>query len=538
MTRLRKVLVLWAGLFLLRQRTAAFQSTPHSQSPATVLGGTTEESSHLVDNDDAVPAFTEEKEPFEGFDYLSCWYPVIWVQDIPANQQAKVRVFDTDYVVIRISKTNEKDQFVVLRQDPWSPQSAADVMREGVIPVCCHQGLVWIFPRGGDTATALKTHPLPSVPEMDENPDRHITTMVRDCPLDWSILVDNILDPDNGLFSHGIVQFDADVTDDHREIDANIQESGEGTRWRIRAQVQGYERLITLPKEHFKKRMERKYPAPYKTCVVEFCPPSLVTWKRIDNAGETITSSFWICPVGVGRSRLLSASIAKSSMSVPRWMLHLFVNKFLDRGSLMMAAQQNHFLNAEKRAARRAGGFGQIRHKTHVRKNNLVCNTPLHRMAIRVAQFWDHTLSNVPNRVPGLLERDASAGLVMDRNMQHLSICPDSQGLVKQCNRVRVASGAFFLWNAAKLLATRRSPAALHRSISVSFPRVVLATVVFRIASKLRWEFKTRHTRVLNDKSRKKVPLYLQESTTDKPASTFLLPAAETTELFNNTLAL
>jgi phenylpropionate dioxygenase-like ring-hydroxylating dioxygenase large terminal subunit len=74
------------------------------------------------------------------------------------------------------------------------------------VPAMIEQGMVWLFP-GGNLEKALQAPLPPTVPEMDM--DAFSTcTVVRDFPIDYSILLENILDPDHGLFAHGVRGFD------------------------------------------------------------------------------------------------------------------------------------------------------------------------------------------------------------------------------------------------------------------------------------------------------------------------------------------
>ena len=496
-----------------------------------------------MDNDDMTQDDSvQDEEPLhKGFDYLDHWYPVLWERDLPQNRQAHVRVFDTEYLVVEIdtdaidarasiginttdrvqySSNGSSNRFFAIQKDHEGSLSRS-AWRNDMIPASLHQGMIWIFPGGGNEQDVLTQHPIPSVPEMNTKTSNEVTTMIRDCPVDWSILVDNILDPENGLFSHGMVRFDTETVenvDDYIEEDEHPEQRQQDTStgWRITTRVEGYERLITTRKERCRQHLQKKYPPPFKRCVVEFTAPSLITWKRTDDSNQNITSAFWVCPTGVGQCRLLSASIGtSSSVPMPRWVLHLFINKFLDRGSLMLAAQQDYLLNAERENALDPGSENHARHQTCVRKNKLVCNTPLLKLSIRVAEFWDATLHKVPNRIPKLLATDnplsSVAAIVMDRERQHLSVCPDSQGLVRQCNRMRFASVALFLWNIAKW--TARGPASSNSRVVVSSTQGLLwAAVLYRVASKLREEFTKRHTRLLSDRDRHKIPPYLQRS--------------------------
>ena len=39
---------------------------------------------------------------FSNFDYESCWFPVVWAEDLKLSKPTKVTVFDTDYVIAKV----------------------------------------------------------------------------------------------------------------------------------------------------------------------------------------------------------------------------------------------------------------------------------------------------------------------------------------------------------------------------------------------------------------------------------------------------
>ena len=68
------------------------------------------------------------------------------------------------------------------------------------------QGMVWIHPSYTplEALAAVAQGKLllpPRVPEMDL-PGYRSTCAVRDFPIDWTVLMENIMDPDHGYFAH------------------------------------------------------------------------------------------------------------------------------------------------------------------------------------------------------------------------------------------------------------------------------------------------------------------------------------------------
>eukprot|EP00562_Extubocellulus_spinifer_P022070 CAMPEP_0178613594 /NCGR_PEP_ID=MMETSP0698-20121128/1726_1 /TAXON_ID=265572 /ORGANISM="Extubocellulus spinifer, Strain CCMP396" /LENGTH=452 /DNA_ID=CAMNT_0020252297 /DNA_START=57 /DNA_END=1412 /DNA_ORIENTATION=+ len=103
-----------------------------------------------------------------------------------------------------------------------SSKSRADTT---AIPALVQQGIIYLFPGSSGTPSpttgtttgtgtdpnllqnALQTQPPPRIPELDLDGYRMIP-QIRDFPIDWTILLENIMDPDHGLFAHQNVAFD------------------------------------------------------------------------------------------------------------------------------------------------------------------------------------------------------------------------------------------------------------------------------------------------------------------------------------------
>jgi len=177
---------------------------------------------------------------FANFDYTTHWYPVTWAQDLKLNHPTQVTVFDVNFVVAKIPDGDSGEETVVCMKDRCPHKSA--FLSEGritsnghfqcayhgwtfdgtdgtcveipqivdkkgdmpaisaracgtAVPAMIVQGMVWLFP-GGNLEKALQAPPPPEVPEMDMKGFRPVT-VVRDFPIDYSILLENILDPDH-----------------------------------------------------------------------------------------------------------------------------------------------------------------------------------------------------------------------------------------------------------------------------------------------------------------------------------------------------
>ena len=70
---------------------------------------------------------------------------------------------------------------------------------------------------------------------------------------------------------------------------------------------------------------------PAKLATTTFMAPSVIALGRRDNitAPSAFITGFWVCPVGTGKSRFMSAAIGKTLFSFPRWLVHMNLNNFL-----------------------------------------------------------------------------------------------------------------------------------------------------------------------------------------------------------------
>jgi len=143
----------------------------------------------------------------------------------------------------------------------------------------------------------------------------------------------------------------------------------------------------------------------------------------------------------------MSAAVGKTPFSIPRWMVHINLNNFLDQDTFLLLGQHRSVLKRE------AEGYLQMRDdettSNDVRKSTYVYRSPSEKLPVRLGQFFDATLARVPNRREGvlawynknvynhkLLEPWPQREQVLDRYEQHTKVCPDSMDVVKRCEKV------------------------------------------------------------------------------------------------------
>ncbi|KAL0049294.1 hypothetical protein WJX82_010688 [Trebouxia sp. C0006] len=173
----------------------------------------------------------QDSEP-AAFDWRNQWYPVHFARDLPEGQPQRVYIFDEPIVVLK----RPGDQGVVALRDRcphraaalsegrmtpdgqlqcayhgWSfdgqsgictniPQISAGQKLTGrtcatALSACERQGMIWVYPNPG---AAPSQDSIPVLPELDEE-NWTSDDFVRDMPVDYTLLVENLLDPDHGL---------------------------------------------------------------------------------------------------------------------------------------------------------------------------------------------------------------------------------------------------------------------------------------------------------------------------------------------------
>ena len=327
--------------------------------------------------------------PFADFDYESQWYPVIWARDLQLRQPTKVTDFDDDYVVAKLSDNEVigmKDacphKAAALSQGRvtaagnfqcayhgWSfsgttgdcveiPQLVRGGEEEGdsrtatlpsrssgtAVPVQIHEEMVWVFP-GGGLEKALLAPPPPCVEEYGGG--FKMAHSLRDMPVDWPIVVSNICDADHGLFAHQAKAFDmysASIDVPFESVVSEITNGGKG--WTLKTKVDSRDKLLDVDrklrsklepagagKKTNTKRAKKEKPT---TTWATFClqAPTHIQLKRIDKVTGKVNfvTLFHVCPVGVGRTRFMGASLAP--VKTPRWVTTIILGNFLDQDTV------------------------------------------------------------------------------------------------------------------------------------------------------------------------------------------------------------
>lgn len=536
----------------------SFSNHHHNVPPTGRVNGVLK----VSENDD-VPTISHNKLAFAAFDYNAHWYPVIWADDLRLNQPTKVTVFDVDYVVAKISDTE------VIALDNKCPHKAA-ALSEGrvtssghfqcayhgwsfngtsgdcieipqvvkadgtmppvpskscakAVPAQIHQEMVWLFP-GGGLEEALSAPPPPSVQELDNG--FKMSKAIRDMPVDWPIVVSNICDPDHGLFAHQAKSFDMYSASRDYPLQVTEEFLNDGKGWILKTQVDAKDKLLEVDRG---QRGAKANPEPTSPMATSFLQaPYHYQAKRVtkDTQTTSFVAAFWICPVGVGRTRFMSAGVSKKPPA--RWLTKLFLDNFLDQDTYLLATQQHYILTKEADDIRtimeQTNNLTQdspssLEIKAMTTRRNLFClSSPTEKSGAKIEQFWDATLLRVPNRVKTLLKLDEAGAfrrtpsreIVLDRKTQQLDISPASQDVVRNCDKViRGANAVSFALVAAKLVCNVWVKA--QRWDSVLKPFALAVTLGFSslmkiIAKKIKREYHFKYTDEMRRNDMTKIP--------------------------------
>jgi len=510
---------------------------------------------------------------FENFDYEYHWYPVIWEEDLELDEPTKVTIFDVDYVVAKTQKGEviamkdycthkgaalsegriTKSGYFQCAYHGWSFNGKTgdcveipQIVKHGgdlatipsracttAVPAQIHQGLVWLFP-GGGLEKALTAPPPPSYPKMFDGLKKY--TYVRDFPIDFPILLSNICDPDHGLFAHQDSAFDMYTASLDCPFESfSSEEIDDGKGWVLETKVDSKDKIQELdrsrrdtldPKQKkTKKKKSADASTPWATS--RFHAPTHVRLNRVDKETGAVkfASLFYVCPVGVGRSRFLSAGI--SPLKVPRWVVAIIVSNFLDQDTYLLATQQKNLLMKEADDLRQmmkeqgidASDTEKVKKlRLRTRRNAYCLPSPTERSGSKMEQFWDATLARCPNRVKHLIRLDESGALletpsreiVLNRKTQILDNCKDLRDVVRNCGKAKRASTFLAIsLSIAKFVSLKLGQPSLMRPLlkmsSMSYTFAILF-MVSKLADKLEKEYFFKYTDDYRRRDMKKIP--------------------------------
>lgn len=403
------------------------------------------------------------------------------------------------------------------------------------VPAQIHQEMVYLFPFGS-AEEALVAPPPPSIPEYDEE-GFHVSSSIRDMPVDWPIVVSNICDADHGLFAHQSKAFDMYAASKDYPMQVTQDFPDDGKSWTMSTKVDSTDKLNEIDRlRRGSKPKEATKETPWATTYFE--APFHLQMKRVDrttNRTKFITT-FYICPVGVGRARFMGGALGKKV--APRWVVKLGLDNFLDQDTYLLATQQHHILSQEAKDVREmlknAPGstmedkIKAIESKPMPTRRTLFClSSPTDALGAKLERFWDATLLRSPNRITNLLKLDEAGAFlqtpprsfVLDRKKQVLDVSPDHQAVVRNCETIRkVSMTTLFVVVMTKVLA-KTFLAGMGVAIKVNAilkPSLLAWTLgassfLAFVGSKILREYEFKYTETFRRNDMRKIPKLIWE---------------------------
>mmetsp|Transcript_11193 Transcript_11193/g.33568 ORF Transcript_11193/g.33568 Transcript_11193/m.33568 type:complete len:632 (+) Transcript_11193:294-2189(+) len=443
-------------------------------------------------------------------DWRREWYPITFTANLPEGVPTKITLFDEDYVVVRRGGGQSPLALVdrcphraaALSQGVLTPQGLLQCAYHGwafdeagscknipqlppdatlpkstcaaAFPAVEHDGFLWLQPsplppgQPFDSSTfnpVKELHGVLSEGEM-QGLEWSNTQFMRDFPIDYSLLLENLLDPDHGMYAHQTVAFDNHAGSvEHPMV---VREGRRHGRLTITSDTPAVAKLG--PKRLSGLELTEAAEKAQKATVVFEAPCQVNSIRR--NSDGTVASyqNFYAIPTGVGRCRfMLRGASPKGPKKLvsrlfglfPSWLVAKFINRFLDQDSFLLASQQPLVLKAEAQAMEKnqsSDSSGGNARAQVVRRAAYNYQTPSDALQVVVGRWLDAALPNMPNRVHNLLAAYRSGGKatqppvreeVLDRWTQHTLVTPASMAAYARFMRVRNILGGIAVFSAA-----------------------------------------------------------------------------------------
>ncbi|EIE25663.1 ISP domain-containing protein [Coccomyxa subellipsoidea C-169] len=295
------------------------------------------------------------------YDWRQQWYPVHYAADLPEGDPQRVWLFDEAIVVAR---RPGKGPIAMLDRCPhraaalsqgrmtaagnlqcayhgWSfdgktgdctniPQVSQGGTISGrtcatALPCAEYQGIVWVYPSPGARPS---TDTIVGLPELDE-PGWTSDDFIRDFPVDFTLVLENVADPDHGVFAHQTTIFDSFAASAEYPMQVSTEPGKGGPK--VIGRVPGVLKMTGRGSDKDKAMFGEQANV---TSTLAFEPPTLVRWSRFDSSGTTrFITAFYCCPAGVGRTRFFTRYVRNIAPQLhpPHWLFNIFLNAFLDQ---------------------------------------------------------------------------------------------------------------------------------------------------------------------------------------------------------------
>lgn len=297
----------------------------------------------------------------ESFNWRTCWYPITFAVDLPADRPYGFSIFGEPLVIFRdqdgeliclvdrcphrLAKLSDGQviqgqleclyhgwQFGkegICRHIPHLDAGAVIPSRARVtaFPVQQQQGIIWVW---ADGTIAPNPEQPPAISEIDQEGVFRVDT-VTDLPFDHAFLVENLLDPAHVYISH-----------DRTEMGIRREDASPLAMEICATSVVGF-------KGRF-RRADRPQ-APWTN--LDFQAPMLVHYRFSNPASGIIFGlALYALPLAYGQSRILVrryGNIFKRPFTLkPRWLEHLRQNQILEEDLRFIVAQDQFFRQTDQ----------------------------------------------------------------------------------------------------------------------------------------------------------------------------------------------
>ncbi|MEH2406375.1 aromatic ring-hydroxylating dioxygenase subunit alpha [Nostoc sp.] len=433
----------------------------------------------------------ETPEKKQEFNWRQCWYPVSFVQDLPANRPYSFSLYDEPFVLFkdqngqlicltdrcphraaRLSDGQIIDGKIECLYHGWQFGSDGQCLHipqlptDAKIPVnACvssfkvleRQAIIWMW--AGEAKTAIDEL-IPSLPDW-EKPDCFSLDYVRDLPYDQSYFIENVIDPAHIPISHDrIMGSRKDAQPLELEvIDSNIQ--GIKGRWR---QTQ----TANLP-----------------WMSLDFIAPNLILYNsRNEQQGKFGGVALYSIPLSKDRCRILVRNygnfFSQKIKIMPPWLDHILIRNKILEGDLQLVVEQKAQIER----------LGQNLKEVYL---PLKTSDPL---VVEYRKWLDKFGSSLPFYQGYSTSKNLGSSkcnqklITLDRFSQHTLICHSCNQAYQVTNRVKQSCiGVAIALAAVAILAddSRIRIAALSLSIA--------AVVMSAMAQTLKTHFERSYTR-------------------------------------------
>ncbi|NES84100.1 MAG: Rieske 2Fe-2S domain-containing protein [Moorea sp. SIO2B7] len=285
------------------------------------------------------------------FHWRDCWYPIVFMQDLPKNRPYSFSLYDEPLVLFRnqdgrlgclsdrcphraakLSDGQIIDGKIECLYHGWQFGTNGECLHIPQLPaqakipsnscvksfqVIERQGIVWLW--AGESEKADQNS-IPILADLDKPGFAH-SDKISELPYDQSYFIENVLDPAHLHFSHDGSQGNREKA---QPLEMEIIESSiKGFQGRFRD---------TKGSHQFWRNMD-------------FWAPNLVSFRfSLEQKGWDFGLALYSMPLGKGKCRVLTRSYRNfftwKVKLTPRWLIHLGQNKILEEDMPLVIGQK------------------------------------------------------------------------------------------------------------------------------------------------------------------------------------------------------